>query len=73
VTLRAPEEPLAWAVDPAWREGGPLHTVWHAERKPGAKPLPAERSAKVSSDGGPLAVRVWHDDGRVGTRIVEAP
>jgi hypothetical protein len=73
VTLRAPREPLAWAIAPRWREGQPFRAAWHSERAPGAKPRPAAREATLKAPAGSLAVRVWYDDGRTGTRVVEAP
>jgi hypothetical protein len=73
VTLEAPEEPLAWAIDAAYGAGKPFQVAWHAERAPGTKPVPAKRVAEVARAKGPLGVRVWYDDGRVGTRIVELP
>jgi DNA modification methylase len=71
VTLEEPREPLAWAVDAGVRAGKPFHVAWHAERAPGTKPTPAARVAEVARVTGPLGVRVWYDDGRVGTRIVD--
>jgi DNA modification methylase len=73
VTLEAPEEPLAWAIDGAYDAGKPFRVAWHAERAPGTKPTPAKRVAELGRVAGPLGVRVWYDDGRVGTRRVEAP
>jgi DNA modification methylase len=73
VVLESPREPLAWAVDTAWAPRGPFRVAWHAERSPGTRPKPAERKALVARTPGPIAVRVWTDDGRTGTRVVEAP
>jgi DNA modification methylase len=73
VWLEEPREPLAWAVDPACEPGRPFRSAWHAERVPGARPRPASRTAEVDGSRGTLGVRVWYDDGRVGTRILEAP
>jgi DNA modification methylase len=73
VTLEAPEEPLAWAVDAASVAGEPFRPAWHAERAPGTRPTPAKSVAELGHVKGALAVRVWYDDGRVGTRIVELP
>ncbi len=70
ITLREPREPLAWAVGTAADDGGPFRRLWHAERVPGAKVLPAERTAVIEHARGPLCVRVWYDDGRVGTAKV---
>jgi DNA modification methylase len=71
VTLEEPREPLAWAVDAGARAGKPFHVTWHAERAPGTKPTPAKRVAELGRVTGPVGVRVWYDDGRVATRIVE--
>ncbi len=71
VTLEAPVEPLAWAVDTAYAAAKPFRVAWHAERAPGTKPTPARRVAELGRVKGPLGVRVWYDDGRVGTRIME--
>jgi DNA modification methylase len=73
VTLEDPREPLAWAIDGAYVAGKPFRVAWHAERAPGTKPTPAKRVAELGHVAGPLGVRVWYDDGRVGTRTVEAP
>jgi DNA modification methylase len=77
VRLLAPLEPLAWAigiVDPAsGSDGAPasFRTVWHSERTPGTRARPALREALIENTGGPLAVRVWSDEGRVGACAVE--
>lgn len=73
VTLEEPREPLAWAVDAGVRAGKPFQVAWHAERAPGTKPTPAKRVAELGRVAGPLGVRVWYDDGRVATRVLEAP
>jgi hypothetical protein len=73
VTLEEPREPLAWAVDAAYVAGEPFHVAWHAERAPGTKPTPATRVAELARGTGRLGVRVWYDDGRVATLVVEAP
>jgi hypothetical protein len=73
VTLQSPREPLAWAVDAAWREGAPFRVAWHSERVPGAKPQAVKHVAPLEGASGPLGVRVWHDDGRLGQCVVEAP
>jgi DNA modification methylase len=70
VVLREPREPLAWAVDTAWDGMGTFHAVWHAERVPGTKPRPAAVEAVLQATRGRIAVRVWYDDGSVGTRLV---
>jgi site-specific DNA-methyltransferase (adenine-specific)/adenine-specific DNA-methyltransferase len=75
VRLKEPREPLAWAIDTAYDEARPFRTAWHSERSPGARPRPAERVATFAAQGapGPIGVRVWYDDGRVATRVAEAP
>jgi DNA modification methylase len=73
VELFEPREPLAWAVDRAHRPGGPLRVAWHSERAPGARARPAQRVATVEDAPGPVAVRVWYDDGRVATKIEGHP
>jgi DNA modification methylase len=73
VALLDPPEPLAWAVDGAARSDVPFRADWHSERAPGVRTQPALREASLTAPQGPLAVRVWHDDGSVGTCIVEAP
>jgi len=74
--LRAPVDPLAWAVDTSYDPSRPFRAAWHSERVPGARVRPAEREALVdpsSCEARSLAVRVWYDDGGVATRIVEQP
>jgi adenine-specific DNA-methyltransferase len=64
VRLVTPREPLAWAVGQV--RDGIFRPMWHAERVPGSKPVPAAIEAPIR--GGPeRAVRVWCDDGRLGT------
>lgn len=75
VRLVTPIEPLAWAV--GQEEGGVFHRLWHAERAPGPKPVPAALEAAlpaklVRAGRGPLVVRVWNDDGSVGRVEVSA-
>jgi DNA modification methylase len=65
VELLAPLDPLAWAVDVAHDASRPFCRAWHSERAPGARARPAERSACLAHAPGPIAVRVWYDDGRV--------
>jgi adenine-specific DNA-methyltransferase len=77
VELVEPGEPLAWAVDPTYDRGGPFRAAWHAERRPGAKTVPAEVVAHIDSPavdagGHPqtparIGVRVYADDGHVST------
>jgi DNA modification methylase len=71
VGLLEPTEPLAWAIDSAWDPSGPFRIAWHSERTPGARAVPAAQKATIDVTAGPVAVRVWYDDGRVATRIVE--
>jgi hypothetical protein len=63
VRLLEPAEPLAWALGTS--ERGVFRGVWHGERMPGAKPVPAPREARVPSRRD-LRVRVYGDDGSVG-------
>jgi DNA modification methylase len=69
--LREPAEPLAWAVDRAHRAGEPFRVAWHAERAPGSRAKQAAREATIDDAPGPVAIRVWYDDGRVATQIEE--
>lgn len=64
VRLVEPTEPLAWAIGTEQR--GVFHSAWHAERTPGAKPVPAVLEAHVPRRPN-LCVRVFCDDGSVGT------
>ena len=71
VRLAAPEEPLAWAIDPAFLPGRPFHAAWHSERVPGVRPRPAASEAVVESlPGSPLAVRIFTDEGAIATKVV---
>lgn len=71
VGLLEPIEPLAWAIDSAWDPSRPFRVAWHSERRPGARAVRAAPEATLEVTHGPIAVRVWYDDGRVATRIVE--
>ena len=72
VQLVTPSEPLAWAIDPAFVPGRPFHAAWHSERVPGVRPRPAATEAIVEARGvGTIAVRVFTDDGAVGTKVLE--
>jgi DNA modification methylase len=73
VVLRAPKEPAAWAIDVAYDESRGFDVAWHSERAPGARATPAMREATLPHARGPIAVRVWADDGSVATRVVGAP
>ncbi len=72
VRLVSPSEPLAWAVDTAYDEARPFSCVWHSERRPGARPVPAAQEARVAGQGR-LAVRVYADDGAVATLVAAEP
>ncbi len=69
VRLLAPREPLAWSVGHV--QAGTFVTAWHSERAPGSRPTPAALEAVVAPGAG-LAVRVFSDDGRVGTEHLSA-
>jgi DNA modification methylase len=71
VRLIEPSEPLAWAIDVAYDRRGPFRTAWHSERAPGARAVRAAPEAALENAPGPIAVRVWYDDGHASTRIVE--
>jgi hypothetical protein len=71
LALHDPVEPLAWAIDAAHEAGGPFRVAWHSERAPGSKAKRALREATIDDAPGPVAVRVWYDDGRVATQIEE--
>jgi DNA modification methylase len=83
VVLREPVEPLAWAVDTACDASRPFVRAWHSERVPGARAQPVARECEIDAgaagdSGAPserslVGVRVFYDDGRVGTTVVEAP
>ena len=64
VRLVTPAEPLAWAV--GHDELGVFRPTWHAERVPGARPVPAALDAPIPSRPD-LRVRVFFDDGSIGT------
>jgi hypothetical protein len=72
VTLLEPREPLAWAVDAAPRAGAPFECVWHSERAPGVRPTPAKSEARIVDRGGPVALRVYGDDGSVSATTAHA-
>ncbi|HQY62232.1 MAG: site-specific DNA-methyltransferase [Myxococcales bacterium] len=71
VRLVEPEEPLAWAIDPAPTALFPFSPTWHSERSLGKRVTPAARETTVAWAGGPLAVQVYADDGRVGHARLE--
>jgi DNA modification methylase len=72
VRLVQPAEPLAWAIGFVGA-GGSFQRVWHSERAPGTRPVPALREAPIASlerargQGRAPLVRVWGDDGSVAT------
>jgi adenine-specific DNA-methyltransferase len=72
VELSSPSEPLAWAVDPSYDEARPFDCAWHSERTPGARPVPAAKEALLERGTGRIGVRVYSDDGSVGT-VVHSP
>jgi hypothetical protein len=71
VELCEPREPLAWALDAAYDASRPFVVAWHSERAPGARARAAAREATLEASAGPVAVRVWYDDGGVATQLVE--
>jgi DNA modification methylase len=72
VELLDPREPLAWAIDVSHDPSGPFRVAWHSERGPGGRAVrAAPLQANLDHAPGPVAIRVYHDDGRVETRIVE--
>jgi hypothetical protein len=73
VALLHPKEPLAWAIDASARDDRAFHADWHSERAPGVRTRAALDQASLTAPEGPIGVRVWHDDGSVGTCTVEAP
>ncbi|HZU83384.1 MAG TPA: site-specific DNA-methyltransferase [Polyangiaceae bacterium] len=73
VRLLSPREPLAWAVAAPYEAAGPFRTVWHSEREPGGRTArPAAAEAALDAAPGPVAVRVFYDDGHVSTCLAEA-
>jgi hypothetical protein len=50
-----------------------FRSVWHSERAPGTRARPAERVARIGPAAGPIAVRVWSDDGGVATALAGVP
>jgi DNA modification methylase len=69
VRLVEPAEPLAWAI--GTERAGVFRCDWHAERAPGARPVPAAREARFEVGAAHL-VRVWGDDGSVATQEIRA-
>lgn len=68
--LVEPTEPFAWAVDSAYCPDGTFRAVWHSERRPGSRPVPAEVVARLPWEDGRVGVRIYGDDGTVSTREV---
>ncbi len=60
--LVSPKEPLAWGIGTETR--GVFRCHWCSVRRPGTKPVPALREARLSAKK--PHVRVWNDDGSVG-------
>jgi len=74
VRLLDPAEPLAWAIDAMpIASGSPFRTTWHSERTPGTRARPVSTHAILDAVAGPLTVRIWSDDGRVGDCVVHVP
>jgi DNA modification methylase len=74
LTLVEPEEPLAWAVDGGAVEDGAFHADWHSERAPGARTRAARREAQLAvPEGRTMRIRVWNDEGALGSLTLEAP
>jgi DNA modification methylase len=73
VELLAPQDPLAWAIDIAHDASRPLLRSWHSQRTPGFRARPAAREARFDHAPGPIAVRVWSDDGRAATWVEDDP
>ena len=69
VKLLAPEEPQAWAIDAAGDGSPPFVGTWHSERTPGTRATAAKREAVVAHARGPIAIRVYGDDGSIATRL----
>jgi hypothetical protein len=73
VRLDAPCEPLAWAVDGAFRASRPFTAGWHSERVPGVRPRAALLEAIVESRANDdIALRVFGDDGALSTHVIAA-
>jgi DNA modification methylase len=70
IELVDPSEPFAWAVDPAYHPGSTFRAVWHSERRPGAKSVPAETVARLPYREGRIAIRIYGDEGTVSTHEV---
>jgi DNA modification methylase len=74
VELLEPREPLAWAIDASYDPTGPFRVAWHSERSPDGRTVRAALAeAAIERAPGPVAVRVFFDDGRVETLTVEGP
>jgi DNA methylase len=72
VTLVAPEEPAAWAIDAAYDRARGFRATWHSERTPGARARAVERSATLEGpfDSPAVMVRVYADDGSLHERVI---
>ena len=64
-------DPLAWALDDAFRDGRAFRTKWHSERVPGSRSLSVVTSATLDAPPGPIAARVFYEDGSVATCFAE--
>src|SRR5579872_6467570 len=64
-------DPLAWAIDDAFQEGRPFRTKWHSERVPGPRSLSVATAATLDAPPGPIAARVFYEDGSVATCFAE--
>ncbi len=70
VKLLQPTEPLAWAVGARDAPDGLFVASWHAERRPGAVPVPAPNEGPLpaaAATASALEVRVYGDDGSIAT------
>ena len=73
VRLEAPREPLAWAVDGAYRRAHPFVSTWHSERVPGVRPRAASLEAVVESRvENDIALRIFGDDGALSAHVIAA-
>jgi DNA modification methylase len=73
IRLLWPREPFAWAVGVS-TERSPFDVIWHSERRPGSRTVPADSVAALPSPGGNrLLVRVYGDDGAISDAEVKVP
>jgi hypothetical protein len=71
IELVSPREPLAWAIDTSCETGQPFRSAWHSERRPASKTVPADIVARIAPTKGPIALRVYGDDGRMSTALLQ--